>query len=51
MEQRRILELKPNGHMMVKGVAGSEKTTVENRRISFFANRLSHEICQYNIFS
>ena len=43
MEQRRIVELEPNGHMMVKGVAGSGKTTVAIRRISFLKNHYSHE--------
>lgn len=43
MEQRRIVELEPNGHMMVKGVAGSGKTTVAIRRISFLQNYYSHE--------
>lgn len=43
MEQRRIVELEPNGHMMVKGVAGSGKTTVAIRRISFLQNHYSHE--------
>lgn len=28
VEQRRLVELEPNGHMMVKGVAGSGKMTV-----------------------
>lgn len=43
MEQRRIVELEPNGHMIVKGVAGSGKTTVAIRRISFLQNHYSHE--------
>ena len=43
MEQRRIVELEPNGHMMVKGVAGSGKTTVAVRRISFLQNHYSPE--------
>lgn len=43
LEQRRIVELEPNGHMMVKGVAGSGKTTVAIRRISFLQNHYSHE--------
>ncbi|WP_391204686.1 transcriptional repressor LexA [Psychrobacillus sp. L4] len=43
MEQRRIVELEPNGHMMVKGVAGSGKTTVAIRRISFLQNHYSPE--------
>ena len=43
MEQRRIVELEPNGHMMVKGVAGSGKTTVAIRRISFLENHYTPE--------
>lgn len=43
MEQRRLVELEPNGHMMVKGVAGSGKTTVAIRRISFLQNHYSPE--------
>lgn len=35
MEQRRIVELEPNGHMLVKGVAGSGKTTVSVKRIPY----------------
>ncbi|GIN72373.1 hypothetical protein J14TS2_28480 [Bacillus sp. J14TS2] len=35
VEQRKIVELEPNGHMLIKGVAGSGKTTVAIRRISF----------------
>ncbi|MBP2028768.1 SOS regulatory protein LexA [Acetoanaerobium pronyense] len=33
MEQKRIIELEPSGHMLVKGVAGSGKTTVSVKRI------------------
>lgn len=43
MEQRRIVELEPNGHMLVKGVAGSGKTTVSVRRIPFLLTRYCHE--------
>src|SRR5690625_426058 len=35
VEQRKIIELEPNGHMLVKGVAGSGKTTVAVHRLSF----------------
>lgn len=41
LEQRRIVELEPNGHMLVKGVAGSGKTTVAVRRVPF----LLHHYC------
>ncbi|NLY46678.1 MAG: UvrD-helicase domain-containing protein, partial [Tissierella sp.] len=43
MEQRRIVELEPSGHMLIKGVAGSGKTTVSVRRIPFLLNRYCHE--------
>lgn len=43
VEQRRLVELEPNGHMMVKGVAGSGKTTVAIRRISFLKNHYTPE--------
>lgn len=43
VEQRRIVELEPHGHMMVKGVAGSGKTTVAIRRISFLKNHYTPE--------
>lgn len=43
MEQRRIVELEPNGHMLVKGVAGSGKTTVSIRRLPFLLNHYCHE--------
>ncbi len=43
MEQRRIVELEPSGHMMVKGVAGSGKTTVCIRRLPYLLNHYCHE--------
>ena len=33
VEQRRIIESKPNGHILIKGVAGSGKTTVAVNKI------------------
>jgi superfamily I DNA/RNA helicase/SOS-response transcriptional repressor LexA len=33
LEQKRIIESKPNGHMLIKGVAGSGKTTVAVNKI------------------
>ncbi|MDC3418077.1 transcriptional repressor LexA [Aquibacillus salsiterrae] len=35
VEQRKIIELEPAGHTLIKGVAGSGKTTVAIRRVSF----------------
>lgn len=43
VEQRRIVELEPSGHMMVKGVAGSGKTTVSIRRLPFLLNNYCPE--------
>lgn len=43
MEQRRIVQLEPSGHMMVRGVAGSGKTTVSIRRLPFLLNHYFHE--------
>ncbi len=43
IEQRRIVELEPSGHMLVKGVAGSGKTTVSVRRIPYLLNYYCHE--------
>ena len=42
LEQRRIVELEPNGHLLIKGVAGSGKTTVSVRRIPFLLNHYCH---------
>lgn len=35
LEQQKIIEFEPNGHMMIKGVAGSGKTTVAIHRMAF----------------
>lgn len=43
VEQRRIVELEPSGQMLVKGVAGSGKTTVAIRRINFLKTHYCHE--------
>lgn len=43
VEQRRIVELEPSGPMLVKGVAGSGKTTVAIRRINFLKEHYCHE--------
>ncbi|AIY06259.1 transcriptional regulator, LexA family [Planococcus sp. PAMC 21323] len=43
IEQRRIVELEPSGPMLVKGVAGSGKTTVAIRRIHFLLDHYCHE--------
>ncbi len=43
MEQRRIVEVEPSGPMLVKGVAGSGKTTVAIRRIHFLMDHYCHE--------
>lgn len=38
LEQKRIIQSKPSGHVMIKGVAGSGKTTVAVHRIPFLLN-------------
>lgn len=43
LEQRRIVELEPNGHLLIKGVAGSGKTTVSVRRIPFLLHHYCHD--------
>lgn len=43
VEQRRIVELEPAGPMLVKGVAGSGKTTVAIRRLNFLKDHYCHE--------
>ena len=43
VEQRKIIELEPVGHSLIKGVAGSGKTTVAIRRITFLKNHYCPE--------
>lgn len=43
VEQRRIIESKPNGHNLVRGVAGSGKTTVAVHKIPFLLKNYCHE--------
>jgi DNA helicase II / ATP-dependent DNA helicase PcrA len=38
LEQRKLIQAKPNGHNIIKGVAGSGKTTVAVHRIPFLLN-------------
>lgn len=38
IEQRKIINSKPSGHVLIKGVAGSGKTTVSVHRIPFLLN-------------
>ncbi len=37
-EQKRIINAKPNGHILLKGVAGSGKTTIAVNRLPFLQN-------------
>jgi len=37
-EQKRIINAKPNGHVLLKGVAGSGKTTIAINRLPFLQN-------------
>ncbi|MBO1912824.1 UvrD-helicase domain-containing protein, partial [Microvirga sp. 3-52] len=43
VEQQRIVEVEPTGHMLVKGVAGSGKTSVAIRRIQFLRDNYCPE--------
>lgn len=43
VEQRRIIENKPNGHVLIRGVAGSGKTTVAVHKIPFLLNNYCYE--------
>ena len=43
VQQRRIIENKPNGHVLVKGVAGSGKTTVAVHKIPFLLKDYTYE--------
>lgn len=43
VEQRRIIENKPNGHNLVRGVAGSGKTTVAVHKIPFLLKNYCYE--------
>lgn len=38
MEQKRLIQANPNGHVLIKGVAGLGKTTVAVHRIPFLLN-------------
>lgn len=38
LEQKRLIQAKPGGHLLLKGVAGSGKTTVAVHRIPFLLN-------------
>ncbi len=44
IEQRKIIESKPNGHMLVRGVAGSGKTTVAVHKIPFLLKHYTPSI-------
>ncbi len=43
LEQKRLVESKPNGHALIKGVAGSGKTTIAVHRIPFLLNHYCYE--------
>ena len=43
VEQRKIIENKPNGHTLVRGVAGSGKTTVAVHKIPFLLRNYCYE--------
>lgn len=43
IEQRKLVQSEPNGHMLIKGVAGSGKTTVAVFRIPFLLSHYCYE--------
>lgn len=43
VEQKKIIQAEPKGHVLVKGVAGSGKTTVAVNRIPFLLNHYCFE--------
>src|SRR5699024_9461677 len=43
LEQKKIIQSKPSGHMLVKGVAGSGKTTVAVHRVPFLLKNYCYE--------
>jgi DNA helicase II / ATP-dependent DNA helicase PcrA len=43
LEQKKLIQLEPSGHCLVKGVAGSGKTTVAIHRIPHLMNQYCHE--------
>jgi len=43
IEQKKLIQMEPSGHMLIKGVAGSGKTTVAVHRIPFLMNHYCHE--------
>ncbi len=47
VEQRKIIESKPNGHSLIKGVAGSGKTTVAVKKIPLLLEHYCSEDDDY----
>lgn len=43
LEQKKLVNLKPNGHILIKGVAGSGKTTVAVKRLPFLAKNYCYD--------
>lgn len=43
IDQRKIIESEPNGHMAIKGVAGSGKTTVAMHKIPFLKSLYTNQ--------
>lgn len=42
-EQSKLVEARPNGHALIKGVAGSGKTTIAIKRMPFLLNNYCYE--------
>lgn len=43
LEQKKLIQMEPSGHLLIKGVAGSGKTTVAVHRIPCLMNHYCHE--------
>lgn len=43
LEQKKLIQMDPSGHLLIKGVAGSGKTTVAVHRIPYLMNHHCHE--------
>lgn len=43
LEQKKLIQMEPSGHLLIKGVAGSGKTTVAVHRIPFLLNHYCHD--------
>ena len=43
LEQKKLIQMDPSGHCLIKGVAGSGKTTVTVHRIPYLMDHYCYE--------